>query len=90
MSEEHLRIQVLEVDAEPRGLWRLSRGGVLVIVLSGSCRLVTEDGGPIELSVSDQVVLLAGEAFVFQAHAETTAILQFVWVPGISGPVTSP
>ena len=90
MSEEHLRIQVVQVDHEPRDLWRLPQGAVLVIVLNGYCRLLTGDRGPIDLSVSDQVVLFAGEAFAFQAHSETTAILQFVWVPGISDPVVSP
>lgn len=91
LSEEHIRIQVLQVDAVPRDLWRLPRGAVLVIVLSGACQLFTEDGGPIHLSLSDQVVLFAGEAFAFQSYSATElATLQFVWVPGISGPLMRP
>jgi quercetin dioxygenase-like cupin family protein len=88
LSEEHLRVQVLEVMPRGNGdLWRLPYGAVLVIVLTGSCKLLLEEGREVAMNVSDQVVLFAGEAFGFEPASPSSppAVLQFVWVPGISG-----
>ncbi len=61
-SEWDARIQVLSIPSEePKGLFEIPNGSLLVVPLSGRGQVVSDQTAP--LQVGDQVYLVAGESF---------------------------
>ncbi len=83
-SEANIRIQIIQVPNEENELWKIPKGELLIIVLSGRCCIKTDDAEE-NLNQYDQVFLLEGESFsLFQIEENNKSIAQLLWMPGIS------
>jgi len=85
-SEQHVRIQVLEIKPGSRDPWAVDRGSLLITVISGHCHVRANEKqatlGPGEQWLLDEGDLVA----VTRANQEEEAIVQYLWAPGFSGP----
>lgn len=85
-SEEHVRIQVLDVKPGQREPTQILRGNLLINVLRGKC-LVRVNSSQEVLGEGDQWLIEKGDIIaIMRASQDEEVAAQLIWMPGISLP----
>lgn len=82
-SGPQARIQILCPQAEPGAHWALGTKQLLLVCLSGSVIVETIEASA-HLSPFDQCMLGPHESFRVTRTGPAEAVVQFVWMPGVS------
>ncbi len=84
-SEQHVRIQVLEIKPGERPPWPIDRGNLLITVIRGLCRVRANEKEAV-LHSGEQWLLDEGDTVQVTSADQDIAIVQYLWAPGFSGP----